>query len=266
MLRQLRGLIGRGPGPQATREQFAADLGLTPIGSYHAEDVFVVGYPRSGNTWFQNIVAGLYYGADPELAPHGLINEMAPDVHGAAFYRRYSTPMIFKSHALPDPAYRRVAYLLRDGRDAMVSYSHFLRSRYLPELDFLEMVEKGDSLFPCKWHDHVEAWLANPHDAEMIVIRYEDLQREPVAQLKRFCSFVGLTRDEELLSQLAEKTRFDRLRAKEVVDVESDDSAEKRFFRRGEVGCFRDEMPADVLQAFMKDAEPTLRRCGYLDP
>ena len=35
------------------------------------------------------------------------------------------------------------------------------------------------------------------------------------------------------------------------------------FFRRGEVGSWRDEMPAEVLEAFLEQAGPTLRELGY---
>ena len=33
-----------------------------------AEDIFIVGYPKSGNTWFQNLVVGAVYGMDPRRA------------------------------------------------------------------------------------------------------------------------------------------------------------------------------------------------------
>src|SRR5262249_29872529 len=153
------------------------------------EDIFIVGYPKSGNTWMQNLVAGLVFGVDPHLAPDSLVNELVPDVHDRSFYRRYTTPTFFKSHHLPQPEDRRVVYLVRDGRDAMVSYFHYLRALNGAEPDFLKMVALGEGLFPCRWHEHVEAWMKNPYGARMITIRYESLKDDLVKELRKFCQF-----------------------------------------------------------------------------
>src|SRR5436305_13144121 len=104
-----------------------AENGLQPISETAASDIFVCSYPRSGNTWFQNRLAGVVHGVDPEFAHDSITQDLVPDVHYKRFYKRYGDVAYFKSHALPQKDYRRVVYLLRDGRDAMVSYYHFLK-------------------------------------------------------------------------------------------------------------------------------------------
>jgi hypothetical protein len=240
--------------------------GYSPMNRFLPEDVFIVGYPKSGNTWFQHLVSGLVHGVDARTSPPLLANDLVPDVHYDVFYRRYSTPMFFKSHHLPRPDYRRVVYLLRDGRDAMVSYRHYLESIQRRQLDFLELVTNAGSGIPCKWHQHVGAWLQNPHAAEMIVIKYEDLVMQPVEQLERFCRFIQLERDRSQLEAVADAAQFRNLRAKEArIGLGRPEiwPADKFFFRRGVVGSYKDEMPPDVLRAFMTDAADTLRRNGY---
>ena len=240
--------------------------GYTEINDFLPEDVFVVGFPKSGITWFQHLVSGIVHGVDARTSPPLLANDLVPDVHFNAFYRRYSTPMFFKSHCLPRPDYRRVVYLLRDGRDAMVSYFHFLETMRRQKLDFLELVTTGVTKIPCKWHQHVGSWLGNPHGAEMIVIKYEDLLSEPVEQLERFCRFINLDRKRASLVAVAEAARFRNLRAKEArlgFGWPEIWPADKFFFRRGVTGSYKDEMPADVLRAFMSDAAEMLQRNGY---
>ena len=240
--------------------------GYTEINEFLPQDVFIVGYPKSGNTWFQHLISGVVHGVDARLSPPLLANDLVPDVHYNTFYRRYSTPMFFKSHHLPRPDYRRVVYLLRDGRDAMVSYLHFLESTQRRKLDFMELVTTGATHIPCKWHQHVDSWLRNLHAAEMIVIKYEDLVSKPVAQLERFCRFINLDRERSHLEAAAEAAQFRNLRAKEArLGLERPEiwPADKFFFRRGVVGSYKDEMPANVLQAFMSDAAETLQRNGY---
>ena len=175
--------------------------GLLPIHESLPRDVFVCSYPRSGATWFQNLLAGIVYGVDPEWAHDSLIQDLVPDVHYKQHFKRYGATAYFKSHDLPCARYRRVVYLVRDGRDVMVSYRHFLSALQGP-IDFVQLV-RGVGLSPCPWHEHVEAWLANPHGADMIVVRYEDLQETPVAALQRVCAFIGLERDATFLERLA---------------------------------------------------------------
>ena len=59
----------------------------------------------------------------------------------------------------------------------MVSYFHHLTALGNP-LDFFKLVATGEGLFPCRWHEHIDAWTANPHGAQMITISYEMLKRD----------------------------------------------------------------------------------------
>jgi hypothetical protein len=240
--------------------------GLVPIDQVAPEDVFVVGYPKSGNTWTQVLLAGALYGLRAELTPDLLIQDLVPDVHYLTHYKRYRTPTFFKSHNLPMPKYRRVIYLLRDGRDAMVSCYHHLCALQAVPPDFLEMVQKGEGLFPCKWHEHVEQWLANPYSAAMMVVRYEEMRHDTVAALRRMCEFAGVERDSETLGEAVNRASFESMREKERTQGWANPAwpKEKPFVRRGEVGSYKEEMPAAVLEAFLQEADETLGKAGYL--
>jgi hypothetical protein len=240
-----------------------AENGLRPIGDIMPADIVVCGFPRSGHTWFQNLLAGVVFGVDPEFAHDSLIQDLVPDVHYKQFYKRYGPTAYFKSHALPQKEYRRVVYLLRDGRDAMVSYYHLLTALSGP-IDFLRFVQ-GEGVRPCDWHEHVERWLANPHQADMLVIKYEDLLAATVRELRRFCAFAGLERDDAYLERIADQAAFTKAQAKERRQGWDNPAwpRDQPFIRRGQVGSHRDEMPPAVLAAFLKKAGATLARFGY---
>jgi hypothetical protein len=249
----------------AAMNQSGASAGLCPIERFASNDVFIVGYPKSGNTWMQYLVAGAFYGVDLPAAPDALIQDLAPDVHFKKFYKRYFPVTFFKSHFLPRPDYRKVVYLLRDGRDAMVSYWHYLQATCGQKLDFLQLIQSGDKFFPCKWHTHVAQWLANPHSAEMIIVRYEDLLRDPVAELKRIRDFAGLSRETSALEKAAQNASFSAMRQREKLFPWENPETRKNahFVRRGQTGSHQDEMPAPVREAFLREAAATLRSAGY---
>ncbi len=252
----------------AAAMSMAADVGkdgLLPVAATRDSDIFFCSYPRSGNTWFSAMVAGLTQGCDARATNAELLCSIVPDVHACHFYKRYGSVCYFKSHHLPQPNYRRVVYLLRDGRDAMVSYYHYQMAMY-GAADLLQMVsEKG--LWPSSWHEHVETWSANPHGAEMIVLKYEDLKSNPLREMRRFCDFAGLKPDNASIMRVIAQASFENLRGKEK--KEGFVKAWPRhasFFRRGQVNSYLDEMPAEVLAAFLQQAGPTLARFGYLVP
>ena len=229
------------------------------------EDIFIAGYPKSGNTWFQNLVAGLVFGIVADKTCPDLINDLVPDVHHNPAYKRYQTPTFFKTHYKPLPEYKNVVYLLRDGRDVMVSYWHHQCAMERREISFLDMVRNGTALFPCKWHEHVTAWMANPYQARMLVIKYEDLLIRPVRELERFCDFTGREIDHAYLELIAEKASFKYLQSREQRTASPNSlwPKEKAFFRRGKAGSFHDEMPDDVLKVFMTEAKEILEKQGY---
>ncbi|WP_083862289.1 sulfotransferase domain-containing protein [Baaleninema simplex] len=255
---------------QKIDQKIRAYTETVPISEFLPEDdVFIVGYPKSGNSWFQNLITGLVYGVNPAQAPDAIVQDLVPDIHYKRYYRRYSTPMFFKSHLPPQPTYRKVIYLLRDGRDVMVSYYRFLqalRSSKNESVDFLHMVKTGEGLFQNrKWHDQVEAWLKNPHQADTITVRYEDMLERPVDELERVCEFIHFEASRDVLEQVTAAASFQSLRKKEEkFGLNNPGWPKDKFFnRRGKAGSYKDEMPKEVLEAFMEEAGETLEKVGY---
>jgi hypothetical protein len=253
------------------RESIYRHTECIPIQDFSAkDDIFIVGYPKSGNTWLQNVVASLVYGVDASLAPDSIIQDLVPDVHYKRFYRRYATPMYFKSHCRPRPDYQNVIYLVRDGRDAMVSYYHYLkvlRGKRNLDISYTEMLRDRVGLFEgCKWHEHTEAWLANPYQARMLTIRYENMRSQPLQELRKLCDFINHPMDDENLGRIIHQTSVENMKAKEAKWGQNNPAwpKDKAFVRRGQSGSFKDEMPAEVLEYFLQESQPALEKLGYL--
>ena len=240
------------------------ELRLEPIAATESEDVFLVGFPKSGITWLQTLLAGLFYRIDLTGIHDTLVQDLIPDVEDRPYYRRYRDPMFFKSSHLPQPQYRRVIYLLRDGRDAVVSQWRHLEATQNAAPSLAQIITQPDPVFGL-WHQHVDAWLTNPHQARMLVVKYEDLLCGTPAQLQRILQFVGEPRTAGEIALAVDRASFANMWARERRFGWDDPSwpQDHDFVRRGIAGSYRDEMPADMLELFMDVAGPTLRRAGY---
>ena len=238
--------------------------GYSPIHETSEDDIFLVGYPKSGNTWMQNLVAGLMYRINTEYLPDRLTQILVPNLHGFEYYKRIQTPMVFKSHFLPQPEYRRVVYLVRDGRDALVSYYHMLRAEE-EQISYHQMVNDGLGVFPCKWHQHVSQWNSNPFAADILWVRYEDLLSDPMKELKRFCEFCRLDRSTSDIQDCIAGNSFEKMKDKEKKFGwnNSEWNPEKSFIRGGRVGDYVAELPADVIQSFERQSGNELELFGY---
>lgn len=242
------------------------ELGLIPVAQTEPNDVFIVGYPKSGHTWFQNLGAGLLYGVSVEAATDVLIQELVPDLQGRGYYKRYSPVMMFKTHDLPKPEYKRVIYLIRDGRDVLVSYLKYIQNHTGKEVDAIAAARTGEGLNNQRWQDHIEQWMANPFKAQMLIIKYEDLKKDAVKELRRTCDFMGIQRTDEQLAKIAQGSSFENMRRSEATfgrDNHKDWPKDKFFVRRGIVGSYKDELDPAALKVFEESARPMLEKLGY---
>lgn len=237
------------------RGKGSAPVGWSRIDDTRPSDVFIVGYPKSGNTWCQHLIAGLVFGINPRIAHDSLIQDLIPDVHSRLHFRRYEPMTIFKSHDLPRPEHNRVIYVVRDGRDVMVSYLHHLAA-LMGSVDARRVISTGEGLFPCKWKDHVVAWHRSRSQSARIDIKYESLLQDPVRELTRVARFLEITRTRDWIRSVAEEASFPKMREKEREQGWENLKwpREKDFVRRGVSGSYRDELTPDLLHLFMKDA------------
>jgi Sulfotransferase domain len=100
------------------------------------DDVFLISYPKSGNTWTRFLIANLLY---PHKRPDfANINELVPDpeVLSKRYLNRLPRPRILKSHQYFHPRYRKIICVVRDPRDVVLSEYHFDIKRRAIDEDF----------------------------------------------------------------------------------------------------------------------------------
>jgi len=238
--------------------------GFLPITETSENDIFVCAWPKSGNTWSQRLISGIFFGIDTAVLTDQLAQTLQPDVHFKHFYERFGPTMIWKSHNLPQSNYRKVIHLVRDGRDAILSYWHMMR-RAEPNLTLEGMFESGDSLWPSTWEKHSSEWIKNPFGAEIMTVRYEDLLNDPLPQLKAVANFIGRPRKDERLMEIYNGACIENMRriADEYGWANQNSILTKNFMRRGESGAWKDEMPKEIIEKFNMRAGYMLQHFKY---
>jgi hypothetical protein len=91
------------------------------------DDVFLVSFPKSGNTWTRFLLGNLIFPDQP--ATFANIHRLIPDPTGTSKrdFERLPRPRIIKSHDCFDPRFPRVIYIVRDPRDVVLSQYHYHR-------------------------------------------------------------------------------------------------------------------------------------------
>jgi hypothetical protein len=114
------------------------------------------------------------------------------------------------------------------------------------------------------WSAHVASWL-DQTDIPVHLVRYEDLQIDTAARLRRALQFAGQAATDDDISRAVRFADFARLRQQEEEKGfrEAPQQAGARFFRRGEAGGWRDELTPDQTARIEADHAPMMRRLGY---
>lgn len=247
------------------------------VGSYEGKHgitmiVWLASYPRSGNTLFRLAFKELYgRGTFSKHEDWQFFAMGAADTIGHARLPKSleeldRDPDLFlvKTHDLPEDE-RPAIYLVRDGRDAICSFAHFLRTYQPPRrpVRWAETLGGLIGLDPLArrmrhlitspepfggWSGNVRAWLRRPRPVSAVV-RYEELVLNPLAAVREAVDACDVS-----LSSRAGAT---------VPSFESLRSRWPDFFRKGVVSGFRAEMSRRNHDLFWQYHSEAMEELGY---
>jgi Sulfotransferase domain len=220
--------------------------------------IWLASFPRSGNTFFRVLLNTL----------HGITSDAIYPGEWEGFNRRWpgrlppsdmvlsdssrSAVRFTKTHELPDADDVTPAiYLVRDGRDAYVSYANFVLAadpraplgRSYEEV-LRALVASRDHFGG--WSYHVDAWTRR---ARVAVVRFEELVVEPAPTVARACAQLQLRLP---MSPSGFVPTFSELKA-----------WKPESFDKGNIESWRTEMTTEIEALFWDLHGTTMTQLGY---
>lgn len=249
-------------------------LGRVPPGRdvrVRPDDVFLVSYPRSGNTWMRFLLHRL---ASPNSTPSfRRLQDFAPDIYKVERRRidSLASPRVLKSHEPFDPRYGRVIYIVRDPRSVALSYYQYQRrTGALSHGASLESFVKGFVLGEPdgfgSWREHVQSWMATREaTGTLLLIRYEDLLAAPAQNAARVAEFLDLDVDELDVSRAVEEASLANMKKVESKEASRDigDDSDLTFIGRGPASGWKSQLSPEDANAIAEAFADAMERVGY---
>jgi hypothetical protein len=245
------------------------------------DDIFLVSYPRSGNTWARFLLGNLIDQDKPVTFSN--IESRIPEIYFNTdrFLRQLPRPRMLKSHESFQPHYPRVIYIVRDPRDVAVSfYHHNVKARNIPDdypmASFVPRFIAGefDRRFG-SWRDNVLSWtLLRRDDQGFLMLRYEDLKSDTanvlanvVAFLDR-CSFREINSNSGALQRTIDLSSPEKMRALEKQEaggwvLTKGTRSDKPFVRSATAGGWKSQLAPESVDAIESAWGDLMRNLGY---
>lgn len=246
-------------------------------------DVFLIGHPKSGNTWLAYMLAIILHRDDRADISLANVGNFVPTIHardaGIAEYQHLPDPRVFRNE-MPRFAerYPKIVYLMRDPRAVLVSLYHMYNTIFADKQMTLHAFLREYLTHGCirsweplviRWDWQVAAWMARAErDERVMLVRYEDMVRDRKQVLRNVMLFSGVTCAEDDLELAVTRGSFDAMQQTEkrygAESYPGEIGKRGRFIRRGKVDGWRNELDPAETELIVREFDPVMRAVGYL--
>ncbi|MBF0547628.1 MAG: sulfotransferase domain-containing protein [Candidatus Riflebacteria bacterium] len=116
------------------------------------------------------------------------------------------------------------------------------------------------------WSGHVRSWLENS-GLHVLIVRYEDMKKEPEATFGEVVKFCGFSFNKERLCKAISFSSFEEAKRQEEEKgfEERSPFAKGAFFRNGEAGGWRLELTPAMVKKMLSAHNSVMKRFGYVN-
>lgn len=227
----------------------------------------IVGVDSADMTWEEQYI---YRPKAYRMLSEASNKQLYIKAHDAFIFNEKNKPIF------PADVSKIAIYIIRNPLDVAVSYAHHNGQKDAGETVKMMCDEKHGlcttrNLQPIQlpqkifsWSSHVNSW-SNQDLIEVHIIRYEDMKLEGYPVFKEAAEKMSLEFSNDQLLKAIEATTFDKLKAlEEKKGFKEKSMVSNNFFRKGEVGSWREKLKDNEIDALISYHKTTMEKFGYL--
>ncbi|XP_059622330.1 luciferin sulfotransferase-like [Phlebotomus argentipes] len=256
----------------------------------YPDDTWLVSFPKCGTTWTQELVWQL---CNFDLATESPLRSRFPFLElGCITYDAFKLDMIsilqkkspprfikthLPAHLLPKQIWSvkpKIVYVTRNVKDAAVSYYHHYKNLQHYKASFEDFMDAflTDKVVHAPYDSHVVDFWNMRNEENILFLTFEDMKRDHPSVIRKTAEFLGKSFTDEQIETLAEHLSFDKMIKNDAVNyrkevnqyhqicnTKKDDDF--NFIRKGQIGTYRQEMSAEMIERFDKWIEERLTKC-----
>jgi len=239
-------------------------------------DLYVVGYYRSGNTWSRFLVGNLLNPSNPVTFDN--VWQRVPPIYLFPDRVLRTLPRVLMSHECFDPRYPRVLYIVRDPRDVAVSFYYYaLKMRIIADGfavdDFVTRFIKGEIVpyanrVGC-WEDHVLSWIRLRRGKPGFhLARYEDLQADTAREITKWLPVLRINSSPAEVEQAVRLSSANKMRSLEEKQSKKWHHTKRsrqdiRFVGAAKSGGWQEKLSPKSISAIEHAWGATMEELGY---
>jgi hypothetical protein len=257
-------------------------------------DIIAASYPGAGSTWLGSlfVTLGIFYLDANELVP----DDRSQTTHLTSVARKERLPIlmgrdernvtyreplrVFKTHFVPqaigdaltkNPI--KVVLLVRDGRDCLISYYHWLQSFAntpppMPEFldcNFNDLICSIKAKPAMAWAAFNAFWWDAVPSERRHLVRFEQGRTQPLETVRAMLDFLGVERSDAEIEAAIEESSYKNMRRLEdaAIKTDGDRIGRGRIMRKGQIGEWREVLTQDMLRTFEGKPNEVLDWLGY---
>lgn len=244
--------------------RYWASIGWDILHGRSSQGIYVLGYVKSGTNWLCHLLSGIL--GIPILEAWTI---RLPALHPCIYHIHRFIPI--------ESVRKRTIYIMRDGRDTLVSYYfHIVRDqgkdkqraeRYIGRPltfdnirenlpDFIRYIQ-NHRYSSVDWRTHIETW--QRHRERYVVIRYEDMLADTAGEVSRGIEeLTGKRPDAERVRSIVQQQDF-----RTVTKRERGLQDNNEFMRKGINGDWRNHFSRAAAEKFNEYAGSLLFDLNY---